>query len=155
MSWLTMINHDQPFLSHCFIQDVKLPEGHPKDRCPKFPLLGWLIEGLETSSLAPGNDDRWHTSHRPKPIFTKPGHYCINHSSPLSIILNHYWSVLTTKKQCAITRGSHPKFTNPLNPEPSFSPTNNFQALSTFEVEHGFAQALRPKKHRKDVGKLS
>ena len=43
-------------------------------RCPSFPLIGWLIEGLETSPLATalGNDDRWYT--KPAPLFLQQGH---------------------------------------------------------------------------------
>ena len=40
-----------------------------------LPLLGWLIEGLETSSLATGNDgndDRWYTI--PSPLCLPKGH---------------------------------------------------------------------------------
>ena len=49
----------------------KMPLGDAIHRCP-FP-IGWLMrkEGLETSPITTGSDDRWYTSHRPNPIFTK------------------------------------------------------------------------------------
>ena len=41
-------------------------------RCPKFPLVGWWIEGVVQTPFTTGN--WWYMvgpSHRPKPIFTK------------------------------------------------------------------------------------
>ena len=45
-----------------------------------FPLVGWLIEGLETSLLETGNDNRWYS--QPAHIFLPKGH-CWFGSRPL------------------------------------------------------------------------
>ena len=37
--------------------------------------IDWSIEGLETSPVATGNDDRWYT--KPAPLFLMKGHCCI------------------------------------------------------------------------------
>ena len=52
--------------------EMTLDQGGLLHRCP-FP-IGWLMkkEGLGETPLTAGfYDDRWYTSHRPKPIFTK------------------------------------------------------------------------------------
>ena len=42
------------------------PRHMGQHRCPKFPLVGWWIEGCETTpEIQQVNDGRWYTSHRP------------------------------------------------------------------------------------------
>ena len=59
-------------LVSCHISPTNQFNEHHRHIDVLFPLVGWLIEGLETSPLATGNDDRWYAE--AAPLFLPKGH---------------------------------------------------------------------------------
>ena len=55
-----------------------------------FPLVGWLIEGVEETPLTTGfYDDRWYT--RPAPLFLPKGHYWFRRGPSCEVCFAFSW----------------------------------------------------------------